>query len=50
MKKTSDIIEELMEKKGLRRKRDVAEYFGVTPQALSTCHHSRWLLRSHLKR
>ena len=43
MNKTSDIIEELMEKKGLRRKRDVAEFFGVTPQALST-----WIARGEI--
>ena len=43
MNKTSYIIEELMEKKGLRRKRDVAEFFGVTPQALST-----WIARGEI--
>jgi PAS domain S-box-containing protein len=33
--KTSDILDNLMIGKGFRRKRDVAKYFGVTPQALS---------------
>ena len=33
--KTSDILDNLMLGKGFRRKRDIAEYFGVTPQALS---------------
>ena len=33
--KTSDIIDNLMLGNGFRRKRDVAKYFGVTPQALS---------------
>ena len=33
--KTSDILENLMLGQGFRRKRDVAKYFGVTPQALS---------------
>jgi PAS domain S-box-containing protein len=33
--KTSDILDSLMVGKGFRRKRDVAKYFGVSPQALS---------------
>lgn len=33
--KISEILNNLMEKKGFRRKRDVADYFGVSPQALS---------------
>jgi len=35
MENVSDIINSLMVREGLRRKRDVAEYFGVSPQALS---------------
>ncbi len=33
--KISEILNNLMEKQGFRRKRDVADYFGVSPQALS---------------
>ena len=35
MKNTSEIINNLMELRGMKRKRDVAHYFGVSPQALS---------------
>ena len=35
MEKASEIIKELMSQKAFRRKRDVAEFFGVSPQALS---------------
>jgi PAS domain S-box-containing protein len=35
MKKTTEIINNLMELRGMKRKRDVARYFGVSPQALS---------------
>ena len=35
MEKASDIINELMSRKEFRRKRDVADFFGVSPQALS---------------
>ena len=35
MKDTTEIINNLMELRGLKRKRDVARYFGVSPQALS---------------
>jgi len=35
MKKALDIINDVMDKHRFRHKRDVAEYFGVTPQALS---------------
>ena len=35
MKKAIDIINNLMSKNGFRQKREVAKYFGVTPQALS---------------
>ncbi len=33
--KTIDILDDLMIQKGFRRKRDIANYFGVSPQALS---------------
>ena len=32
---TSDILNKIMIQKGFRRKRDIANYFGVSPQALS---------------
>tara|TARA_B110000003_G_scaffold163627_1_gene163648 strand:+ start:2284 stop:2979 length:696 start_codon:yes stop_codon:yes gene_type:complete len=35
MKNTTEIINNLMELRGMKRKRDVARYFGVSPQALS---------------
>ncbi|MBL7012804.1 MAG: helix-turn-helix domain-containing protein [Candidatus Marinimicrobia bacterium] len=35
MTKALEIINSIMDTKGFRRKRDVAEYFGVSPQALS---------------
>lgn len=35
MKNTTEIINDLMELRGMKRKRDVAQYFGVSPQALS---------------
>ncbi len=35
MKKAIDIINDIMSKNGFRQKREVAKYFGVTPQALS---------------
>tara|TARA_A100001037_G_scaffold305698_1_gene346855 strand:+ start:2011 stop:2700 length:690 start_codon:yes stop_codon:yes gene_type:complete len=35
MENASEIINNLMAQEGFRRKRDVAEYFGVSPQALS---------------
>ena len=35
MKDTTEIINNLMELRGMKRKRDVARYFGVSPQALS---------------
>ncbi len=35
MEKASEIIKDLMSQKAFRRKRDVAEFFGVSPQALS---------------
>tara|TARA_B100000497_G_scaffold28302_1_gene33290 strand:- start:486 stop:1184 length:699 start_codon:yes stop_codon:yes gene_type:complete len=35
VKNTSEIINNLMELRGMKRKRDVAHYFGVSPQALS---------------
>ncbi len=35
MKKAIDIINEIMSKNNFRQKREVAKYFGVTPQALS---------------
>ena len=35
MEKASEIINNLMSQKSFTRKRDVAEFFGVTPQALS---------------
>ena len=35
MENALDIINEVMDKHRFRHKRDVAEYFGVTPQALS---------------
>tara|TARA_B100000029_G_scaffold336936_1_gene329080 strand:- start:450 stop:1139 length:690 start_codon:yes stop_codon:yes gene_type:complete len=35
MKKAIDIINDIMSQQGFRQKRDVAKYFGVTPQALS---------------
>ena len=35
MEKASDIINKLMSRKEFRRKRDVADFFGVSPQALS---------------
>ena len=35
MEKASDIINELMSRKEFRRKRDVADFFGVSPRALS---------------
>jgi len=35
MEKASDIINELLSRKEFRRKRDVADFFGVSPQALS---------------
>ena len=33
--KTSDILNNIMVQKGFKRKRDIASYFGVSPQALS---------------
>ena len=33
--KTSDILSNIMTQKGFKRKRDIASYFGVSPQALS---------------
>ena len=33
--KTSDILNDIMVQKGFKRKREIANYFGVTPQALS---------------
>ena len=35
MENALDIINDVMDKHRFRHKRDVAEYFGVTPQALS---------------
>ena len=35
MEKASEIINNLMSQKDFTRKRDVAEFFGVSPQALS---------------
>jgi len=35
MKRAIDIINTIMSKNGFRQKREVAKYFGVTPQALS---------------
>ena len=35
MEKASEIIKDLMSQKAFRRKQDVAEFFGVSPQALS---------------
>jgi len=35
VKNTTEIINDLMELRGMKRKRDVAQYFGVSPQALS---------------
>ena len=35
MENVKEIINNLMINKGLRRKRDVAAFFGVSPQALS---------------
>ena len=35
MDKASEIINKLMHQKAFTRKRDVAEFFGVSPQALS---------------
>ena len=32
---TSRILKEIMDQKGFKRKREVADYFGVSPQALS---------------
>ena len=33
--KTSDVINDIMVQKGFKRKREIANYFGVSPQALS---------------
>ena len=35
MNKTKDIINGIMLRHGMKRKRDVAHFFGVSPQALS---------------
>ena len=33
--KTSDVINDIMVQKGFKRKREIANYFGVSPQAFS---------------
>lgn len=43
MNKTIDVINNLMLDHGMKRKRDVARYFGVSPQALSL-----WIAKNHI--
>lgn len=43
MNKAIDVINNLMLDHGMKRKRDVARYFGVSPQALSL-----WIAKNHI--
>ena len=48
MNNAKDIINELMLNRGMKRKRDVAHYFGVSPQALSIWIAKKQIPPKHL--
>ena len=50
MKRAIDIINDIMSKNGFRQKREVAKYFGVTPQALSIWIAKNQIPPKHLLR